>query len=1221
MRKCNYGFILKYIPPVIAVGVDCMVAMLRWKLKNEVKWPVFVVLLFSATCLLLPASASAQFSNLRTRLIDTRIPEQTLDSLTLYPLAESVLDSASGQNLPLSFFHFKNTLLLIDTAGLHQFCGSCNKVFITYRTLAIDLARPVFRLDTTLIKRAGIDNDIAFDYAPYAAVSSNPFATPGLNSSGAYTRGLSFGNSQNLVFNSNLNLQLEGRLGNDLTIRAALSDNSVPLQPDGTTQRLQEFDRIFIELEQKNKVLSAGDLDMIKPDGYFSNYFKRIQGAKFALAPMPKQPGGWISAGISKGKFNRQIIPGQEGNQGPYRLQGAEGERFIIVLAGTEKVYVDGQLLQRGQADDYVVDYNLGEVTFTPKRLITKDIRIIIEFEYAVQNYLRSTMAARLEMPLKKGKVWINAYSEQDGLNATGNQDLSADERFRLAQAGDNLRDAYASGIDTLESFDASRVLYRSMDTVFCGGTAAVLVYSTDQNAALFAVRFSEVPVGQGNYVQVTGNTNGRVYRWVAPDPVSCTPTGNFEPIVRLIAPEQKQLHTAGVDIQIAKNTTVYAEAALSQRDFNRFSPIGNDDNLGGGGVLKIKQRLKPRKNWSAALDANAEIISANFAPLNPYRSAEFTRDWNTGQFTTAAAEQIIKSGFTLERNQWGIGNYEFGRYSRAGQYTGQKHLAKIKLQRAGWDLAGEINTLATEGNKEITRFSRPKLDIARSFMWKQKTPVLRLGVYGERERNSRRDLSTDTLNRTGFWYDLGRIYAQMPGTKRAFQAGGYISQRNDYFPLANGFEQSTAANDINVNGKWDYGARPLLKKTSPGGFEWNFTYRNLRVVNSQLTTQTPQSTYLGRLDYHHAALKNGITFSTGYEVGSGQTPKVEFNYLYVNPGEGLYSWFDRNRDSIIQVDEMEIAVFQDQASYVRVAVATQEYLRTNNTTFNQNLRIEPRLWLLKPKKNWQKIVRKLAAQSTLQINRRVLAGVPGISPWNAFELDIADTALVTINSTVRHILYVNRADPDWDVSLSYGDNRSRLLITSGFESRRLSDQILHTRLNLTRRWSFETDITNSLKINETENFVSRNYQIPGLEFTPKLTWNPAPNFRLITRFSYKTKTNTLESAEKATQKDWNGELTWNPSSKAKKGVSFSAATSLRAKMTLADIQYSGQPNTPVAFAMLEGLQDGRNWLWSLILDRQLSKTMQLNLSYEGRRTGTGARLVHVARAQVRAVF
>jgi hypothetical protein len=76
----------------------------------------------------------------------------------------------------------------------------------------------------------------------------------------------------------------------------------------------------------------------------------------------------------------------------------------------------------------------------------------------------------------------------------------------------------------------------------------------------------------------------------------------------------------------------------------------------------------------------------------------------------------------------------------------------------------------------------------------------------------------------------------------------------------------------------------------------------------------------------------------------------------------------------------------------------------------------------------------------------------------------------------------------------------------------------------------------------------------------------------------------------------------------------------LRLKGTYADVQYTGAANSAVAFVMLEGLQNGKNFLWNLALDRQLSKSMQLSLQYEGRKTGIN-RVIHVARAQVRAVF
>lgn len=1177
----------------------------------------------------MPFPLFAQFSNLRTRIVDASQPVQRLDTFSVLPPLLSVTDSATGRSLDPVFFSLDNNRLRIDTALLRSACPDCRRLYATYRVLSVDLAAPVRRLDTALIRRPGAAaDDIRYDYSPYEP-SKNPWENAGLRSSGAYTRGLSFGNSQNLVFNSNLNLQLDGRLGNDLELTAALSDNSIPLQPDGTTRQLQEFDRIFLQLRRKNTALTAGDYDLIRPPGYFSNYFKRLQGGMIEGRLQP--PGGWrdtlsyrAAAAVSKGKFARQIIQGQEGNQGPYRLQGAEGERFIIVLAGTEKVFIDGQLLRRGLSDDYTIDYNLGELSFTPRRLITKDSRIIVEFEYAVQAYLRATTAGNVEWRLPRGRTYLNLYSEQDSRNSGGAQDLSPVERQRLAQAGDSLRTAYASGIDTLSDFDPARVQYRSVDTVVCGQPVAILVYSTNPDSARFAARFTEVPPGQGNYVQAFTAANGRVYRWVAPNPVSCQPTGNFEPVVRLVAPESRQLFTVGADLQPYKKTALTAEAALSRRDFNRFSPLDGADDAGAAVFVSLRQDLlndTTRQGWQARATANYEFAGRTFTPLNPYRPAEFVRDWNLGATTAPAAEHLARSGLTLQKTGWGSGRYEFGAFVREGNYDGQRHLAQGKFSRNGFDILLEANVLQTESLTENTRFSRPKGEISKTFFARRdslpKAPWLQIGIYAEREKNRRRNATADTLARESFWYDLARFYFRTPEDQPGLQLGGSVQHRADFAPAGAFFKQNTAADEANLNGRL---ALPGGQQRGSQALAWNFTWRRLQVLDAELTNQTPQNTYLGRLDYTLAAWRNALSLTTGYELGSGQSPRTEFNYVQVNPGEGQYTWVDRNRDSILQVDEMEVAVFQDQATFVRVAVTTTDYIRTNNLVFNQNLRIEPRLAWPSARKGWKRAVRRFSTQSTLQINRRVFAGAPGLSAWNPFEQIAADTALVSVASTLRNVLFINRADPAWDFSVAQGETQSRVALTTGFERRQNTDWTLRARVNAGRRWSVEAEGVQSRKFSDNEAFNSRDFDLRGWQAGPKLNWIPNRSFRLALLFAWQTQENALPTGENATQTDWNLETTWNPASRPN-AAGFRAATSVRAKLTYADVRYNGEPNTPVAYALLEGLQNGRNFLWSLTLDRQLSKTLQLNLGYEGRKTGDFGRAVHVGRAQVRAVF
>ncbi len=1198
---------------------------------------------------LLPTLAAAQLSNLRSKALPMLSVPQLIDTLTVIPNSVQVRDAATGQPISPQFYTIKNNqITFILPITNHQ-----SLITIKYRVLPFNLTTSLFRLDTSTLQKPG-DRLIGYAYDPYADEQRPLLPQRGLDYNGNYTRGLSFGNNQNLVLNSQFNLQMGGTLG-DLEILAAITDNNIPLQPEGNTQQLREFDKIFIQVAKQQTKLIAGDYELARPNGYFMNYFKKLQGATFSkrwtvdgkrktddggrqtgqLATGNSQLTTQASAAIARGKFARNTLAAQEGNQGPYRLEGAEGERFIIVLSGTEKVFVDGKLQTRGLDADYVIDYNAGHVTFTNRRLITKDSRIVVEFDYNTQDYQRSLYALNNDWQGKNYRLYLHTYSEQDGRQPI-DDDFSQMELEVLRNAGDMSLNAVVPSIDTVEEYSAFRVLYEQRDSMVGDSNYTYLIFSTNQQLAKYSAGFSQVGPGNGNYVLDTETAaNGRVYRWVAPDPVTRKPTGEYEPIRRLVPPNRQQLYTAGVDFSPSVNSKLRAEVGLSNFDQNRLSDVNDGDNVGLAGTIGAKRIFPVGSQQSAVgsqgqgstppqsaicnpqsaieLEANYEFAQQKFKELNPYRPSEFTRDWNVNQGANDVAivrrptdEHLFNGGATLRTAKSGSLQYNFGGFLRDTLYTGLKHFAKYAYLKNGWDVWAQGDFLTTKSTAERSEFFRPKANLTLPFLRDSTGTVFwKAGVYGERERNSRfakqqQTGAADTLNRASFYYDVVKFFMESPENEQFNFKTSYL-RRIDHAPDGEDFSTSTKADELNLNGNWQQSRNSQIS--------WNFTWRRLAIQDTTLSKLDPSDTYLGRLDYSLNILKGVAQSNTSYEIGSGQERRVEFTYLQVQPGEGTHLWIDRNADGKVQYDEVEIAPFQDVANAVRVTSFTDDFIRTNNVTFNQSLRLEPKaVWF--NEKGMKKFLSKFSTQSSLQITRKVRQ-LDGVSPWNPFELDVADTALVSTRSSVYNTLFFNRADPKYDVQLGMSDNQNKLVQTQGFESRRQRQQFVKTRWNVTKSISFQAELSLGTDEQGSEQFASRRYRIESWETEPQLTWQPSNSFRMGVTWRYKQAENRLDTlGESARTNDLKWEATFNQS----------ATTSLRSEFSFVKIDFTGQANSPVGFAFLQGLQNGKNFIWNITLDRQIAKNIRMGISYEGRKTGD-ARLVHVGRAQVGAVF
>ena len=1138
------------------------------------------------------------YSNLREKVVknsDTLV----LDTLSIIPNSLSVIDPTADTLIYSRFFDMD----VANARLIWKQRPQLDSIKVIYRVYPILFTKPYFHKDTSLILDYPDLMTDPFVYVPEQQVDE-VIDFGGLDYNGSFSRGISFGNTQDVVLNSSFNLQLAGTLGDDIEIKAAMTDNNIPIQPEGNTQQIQDFDQVYIELSKGANVLTVGDIELTRPNSYFMNFYKRLQGGKFATAGTVgnKIISGGGSVAVSKGEYARNAINGQEGNQGPYRLTGNNGETFIIVLAGTERVYIDGVLMIRGSENDYIIDYNAGEITFTPNRLITKDSRIVVEFEYSAENFFRSLVFANAGVEGKKYNLRFNVYSEQDSKNQPILDSLDNQRKQFLANIGDDINNAVYPGFDSV-GFIQNFNQYKLIDTLLDTGIYfdSVFVFSKDPDSAIYRVNFSFVGAGEGNYRIAESNVNGRVYEWVAP--LNGIPQGSYMPVILLVTPKKQQMATIAGDYKFSETNILTTEIGISNYDLNTFSDMGDGDDKGLSGLVGWTNNFylnKSKENNSFInTKVNYEYAGKQFRALEVYRNIEFARDWSLPASVTPADEHLANADISFNSLKNGTAGYNFSTFNRNSQYNGIRHRIYSNFKYKGLTIITNSSYLAADSENYKTTFIRPKADISKSFAalkgWK-------LGVVGDMEKNEEMPVAADTLSTRSFFYHLYQVYIANPDTN-INRYGFDFTSRKDYAPVGNDFYVATSASTFNIFG--------VIAKNPRSQLRWKGIYRILDIENSELTTQQPEESVLGRVEYNFVAFKGLIRSNTLFEVGSGQEQKREYVYLEVPAGQGVYVWND-DGDGIQELEEFEIASQNDLifASFIKVATPTNEFIKTNFTQFNQVLNIEPKAkW--QNKEGLTKVLARFSNIATAQINKKVIAS-DDLSSINPFDIGIAEDELISVNSIFRNTLYYNRSSAVFGADANWLDSRTKQFLTNGPESRRSSEIGGRVRWNIIKEILTELHIKKGMRSSISEAFITRNFKYDFEEIEPQVSYQHGTTFRVTIGYRYSNKENEPEfGTQAAIINQITADAKYNVLSKS----------TLAAKFSYAGIAFkNGDARSSLAYSMLEGLQPGSNYLWNLTYERRLANNIQIGISYDGRKSGT-AEVNHVGRAQVRAVF
>jgi len=456
----------------------------------------------------------------------------------------------------------------------------------------------------------------------------------GLRVGGAKTFGVTVGSDRDLQLEQSLRMNITGTIARDVSVNAYLSDQNTPLVAEGDTEELRALDQVLVEIEAKNVSATMGDYVLSIDGGQLASIRRELSGAEIVARGRGRSL--LLAGARSEGRFATTTFRGVEGKQGPYLLIDGGGSTGARVVAGSERVWLDGERLRRGRDNDYTIDYAAGEIEFTEGRPITGESEITVDYESAEGEYRRDIYGGRGEVEVARGRVAVGAsfFREADDEGAAVSTALTERQLAILAAAGDDPDLAMDDGVDS--------VGIGAGDYGYDAG-AGYFVY-VGENEGEYDLSFERDDAGSYYFDYETGY-------------FAHVDEGGAEGVARyrlgrsLAAPTEHLVAAVDARAEFERGGFASAEAAVSGYDANTLSTIDDDDNLGNAGVVEGRLPAVGLGVFGGAeleLGVRARRVAGLFREIGRFRDVRYGERWELEGLDLPVQERLFEGNARL---------------------------------------------------------------------------------------------------------------------------------------------------------------------------------------------------------------------------------------------------------------------------------------------------------------------------------------------------------------------------------------------------------------------------------------------------------------------------------------------------------------------------------------------------------------------------------------------
>ncbi len=987
-----------------------------------------------------------------------------------------------------------------------------------------------------------------------------------LQRSGSIFRGITVGTDQGMRLQSGLRLQLSGMITPQVEVVASLTDQNTPIQPEGNTQTLQEIDKVFVNIKAPGFATTMGDFVLRVDGSELGSYSRKLQGGMITVEKGSTKL--MVSAAATKGEFTTNHFLGQEANQGPYQLTGAKGQREIIVLAGTERVWIDGEPMTRGEENDYTIEYGNGQLTFTRNRLITSDSRITVDFEYSDQEFQKEVYGAAGEFRLWDDRIRLrtSVLREADDKDHPLGVTLTDEYRTILENAGDNADEAVVSGVtaegeglgDYIQVDSSGVVFYRYVGT---GGGD-------------YSVRFSYVGSGQGDYsFQGYG-----IYKYEGQG------EGTYLPVIPLPLATAHQAANMGASIDLGKGLSIEGEVSVSDRDLNRFSSEDDGDNVDFAYSGRLRMDERPVRILGVGLgkmnfQGNGRSVGDAFRPVGRMTEVEHGRKWGVEEGTVWGERSYEISGGYAPFEFWNIGG-EIGSFRRGSRFRSERkrvttRLSKNRLPKL-WYTAELIETGEGAGQEGYWLRQQGSLE---GRLWGLAPSIRYLGEHRKED--------IDSL-RTGFRFDEWTGVVSM--TRGIITASLEETVRDDR--LYSGFsleKNSLARTDrLKLDLQWGSGLTSSFM----------YTHRNRDYTDAEIEDQKSD---LADVEVRLSPGRRLFQGTLHYRFSSTQVSEMVRDTIRVGEGQGSYR-YDEDLGELIPDSDGDIVVR---------TIQTGTFLPVNDLKLGAEFRWDAsRVW--KDKKGIKAFLASWQSRSIVRIERRDRERDFGIVNRSALfpRWGEDSTTVMGLLSFHTDMEYTPPAS-GFTLRLRYrkDDSEDYQLIQEGL-IRHMEETGVRIKGSL---WKPVGLLAEYQHLRETKEYTARlsDRRIHVHSWTLETSYRPRQKIEIALKARVKLgQDRTPDPVTRATSVFLLPRFSY----------AFRQRGHLRAELEMGRIQSSPE-NRTLPYEMLGGDQPGRTVRWNLFLTYRVTGHVMATLSYRGRREPWRTRLYQTGQVEVRAFF